>query len=84
LKSIGLIGGMIWKSTAPYYRQINETVRGRLGGLLSARVILYNVDFHEIEPCSTRATGKLREPRLLTLHERLKLPAPIRFRVEKG
>jgi aspartate racemase len=49
LKIIGLIGGMSWESTVPYYRQINETVRERLGGLHSARVILYSVDFHEIE-----------------------------------
>jgi aspartate racemase len=49
LKIIGLIGGMSWESTVPYYRQINETVKERLGGLHSARVILYSVDFHEIE-----------------------------------
>jgi len=49
LKIIGLIGGMSWESTIPYYRQLNETVRERLGGLHSARVILYSVDFHEIE-----------------------------------
>lgn len=49
MKTIGLIGGMSWESTIPYYRQINETIRERLGGLHSARVILYSVDFHEIE-----------------------------------
>jgi aspartate racemase len=49
LKTIGLIGGMSWESTIPYYRTINETIRQRLGGLHSARVILYSVDFHEIE-----------------------------------
>jgi len=49
LKTIGLIGGMSWESTVPYYRQINETVKARLGGLHSARVILYSVDFHEVE-----------------------------------
>ena len=49
MKIIGLIGGMSWESTVPYYRQINETVKERLGGLHSARVILYSVDFHEIE-----------------------------------
>ena len=46
---IGLIGGMSWESTVPYYRQINETVKERLGGLHSARIILYSVDFHDIE-----------------------------------
>lgn len=49
MKTIGLIGGMSWESTLPYYRQINETVRQRLGGLHSARIILYSVDFHDIE-----------------------------------
>jgi aspartate racemase len=46
---IGLIGGMSWESTIPYYREINETVKRRLGGLHSAKIILYSVDFHEIE-----------------------------------
>jgi aspartate racemase len=49
VKTIGLIGGMSWESTIPYYRIINETVKERLGGLHSAKVILYSVDFHEIE-----------------------------------
>ncbi|WP_068830600.1 aspartate/glutamate racemase family protein [Pseudomonas sp. BMS12] len=49
MQTIGLIGGMSWESTLPYYRQINETVRERLGGLHSARLVLYSVDFHEIE-----------------------------------
>lgn len=49
MKTIGLIGGMSWESTVPYYRTINETVRERLGGLHSARVIVFSVDFHEVE-----------------------------------
>jgi len=49
MKTIGLIGGMSWESTVPYYRQINETIRKRLGGLHSAKIILYSLDFHEIE-----------------------------------
>ena len=49
MKTIGLIGGMSWESTLPYYRRINEEVRARLGGLHSARLILYSVDFHEVE-----------------------------------
>ena len=49
LKTIGLIGGMSWESTVPYYRQINELVKQRLGGLHSARLVLYSVDFHDIE-----------------------------------
>ena len=49
MKTIGLIGGMSWESTIPYYRQINETIRERMGGLHSAKIVLYSVDFHEIE-----------------------------------
>lgn len=49
MKTIGLIGGMSWESTIPYYRQINETVKERLGGLHSAKIVLYSVDFHEVE-----------------------------------
>ncbi len=49
MKTIGLIGGMSWESTVPYYRTINRAVAGRLGGLHSAKVLLYSVDFHEIE-----------------------------------
>jgi len=49
VKTIGLIGGMSWESTVPYYRIINETVKERLGGLHSAKLVLYSVDFHEIE-----------------------------------
>lgn len=49
MKTIGLIGGMSWESTESYYRLLNETVKSRLGGLHSAKVILHSVDFAEIE-----------------------------------
>ncbi len=49
MKIIGLIGGISWESTIPYYRQINETIKERLGGLHSAKIILYSVDFHDVE-----------------------------------
>jgi len=49
MKTIGLIGGMSWESTVPYYRQINETIKSQRGGLHSARLVLVSVDFHEIE-----------------------------------
>jgi aspartate racemase len=49
VKIIGLIGGMSWESTVPYYREINQRVKERLGGLHSAKLILYSVDFHDIE-----------------------------------
>ncbi len=49
MKLIGLLGGMSWESTQTYYRLLNEAVRSRLGGLHSARILLYSVDFAEIE-----------------------------------
>ncbi|WP_313383804.1 aspartate/glutamate racemase family protein [Pantoea sp.] len=49
MKTIGLIGGMSWESTALYYRILNEEVKRALGGLHSARVVLYSLDFDEIE-----------------------------------
>ena len=48
MKTIGLLGGMSWESTIPYYRIINEAVKTRLGGLHSARIVLISVDFDEI------------------------------------
>ena len=53
MKTIGLIGGMSWESTIPYYRIINEEVKNRLGGLHSAKIILYSVEFDEIERCQS-------------------------------
>lgn len=49
MKTIGLIGGMSWESTQTYYRLINQKVRDELGGLHSAKIVLYSVDFAEIE-----------------------------------
>ena len=49
MKTIGLIGGMSWESTSLYYSAINQGVRESLGGLHSAKICLYSVDFHEIE-----------------------------------
>ena len=49
MKTLGLIGGMSWESTVPYYRLINEGVKARLGGLHSARLVLYSVDFAQVE-----------------------------------
>lgn len=49
MKTIGLIGGMSWESSQTYYRLINEGVRDALGGLHSARLVMYSVDFAEIE-----------------------------------
>jgi len=49
MKTIGLLGGMSWESTAVYYRLVNEGVKARLGGLHSAEVVLYSVDFGPVE-----------------------------------
>ncbi len=49
MKTIGLIGGMSWESTVTYYQIINETIKRELGGLHSAKILLYSVDFDEIE-----------------------------------
>ncbi|AVQ98451.1 aspartate racemase [Oceanobacillus iheyensis] len=51
MKTIGLIGGMSWESSAEYYRIINEEINKRLGGLHSAKIVLHSVDFEEIEHC---------------------------------
>lgn len=49
MKTIGLIGGMSWESSAEYYRLINEEVRNRLGGTHSAKSLMWSMDFAEIE-----------------------------------
>jgi len=49
MRTLGLLGGMSWESTLTYYRYVNERVRDQLGGLHSAKLVLYSVDFAEIE-----------------------------------
>ena len=49
MKTIGLLGGMSWESTVSYYQTINRVVGEHLGGLHSAKILLYSVDFHEVE-----------------------------------
>lgn len=62
MRTIGLIGGMSWESTVTYYQIINETVKKELGGLHSAKILLYSVDFAEIEKYqSTGEWGKSAE-----------------------
>ena len=48
MRTIGLIGGMSFESTAVYYQMINEAVRTRLGGLHSAKLVMHSVDFQEV------------------------------------
>ncbi len=56
MKTLGLIGGMSWESTVPYYSIINEEVKNALGGLSSAKIVLYSVNFEEIE--AYQSTGR--------------------------
>ncbi|MEM6284581.1 MAG: amino acid racemase, partial [Chloroflexota bacterium] len=49
MKTIGIIGGMSWESSAEYYRIINETVKARLGGYHNAQSLMFTVNFHDIE-----------------------------------
>ena len=49
MKTIGLVGGMSWESTLEYYRVINQYTKERLGGFHSAKIVLYSVDFAEVE-----------------------------------
>lgn len=53
MKTIGLVGGMSWESTVTYYQLINQFVAKKLGGLHSAQILLYSVDFEEIERCQS-------------------------------
>ncbi len=71
MRTIGMIGGMSWESTAVYYRLANELVRERLGGLHSARLLLSSVDFAEIE--QAQAEGRWEEAGRLLAHEARRL-----------
>ncbi|MBG6241126.1 MAG: aspartate/glutamate racemase family protein [Candidatus Symbiopectobacterium sp. Dall1.0] len=64
MKTLGLIGGMSWESTVPYYRLINERVQQRLGGLHSAKLILHSVDFHDIEQLQAQGAWEQAAQRL--------------------
>jgi aspartate racemase len=59
LKTIGLLGGMSWESTLTYYKLLNEGVKNSLGGFHSAKIVLYSVDFDQIE--SLQRVGKWEE-----------------------
>lgn len=74
MKTIGLIGGMSWESTVEYYRIINETVKKKLGGFHSAKIVLYSVDFAEVE--TMQHTGAWDQAALLL--------AQVAKRVEKA
>ncbi len=73
MKTIGLIGGMSWKSTISYYKILNDVIVEKLGGFHSAKCILYSVDFHEIEECQSRGewekSGELLAEAALSLEK---------------
>ncbi|MDH5615665.1 MAG: aspartate/glutamate racemase family protein [Acidimicrobiia bacterium] len=72
MQTIGLIGGMSWESTAQYYRLINEQVKERLGGLHSAKIILYSVDFAEVEDLQQRGEWKQATTLMVKAGQRVK------------
>lgn len=71
MKTIGLIGGMSWESTVTYYKIINEAVKSRLGGLHSAKILMYSVDFDEIEKCQSEGDWDKSADILASAAERL-------------
>ncbi|MCW2762216.1 MAG: aspartate/glutamate racemase family protein [Marmoricola sp.] len=73
MRTIGLIGGMSWESTAIYYRLANELVRERLGGLHSARIVMSSVDFAEVE--ELQASGQWDRAGALLVAEAARLEA---------
>jgi aspartate racemase len=68
---IGLIGGMSWESSAEYYRIVNERVRDRLGGLASARCLMWSFDFAEIEALQQSGDWDAATARMIEAAQRL-------------
>lgn len=79
MKTIGLIGGMSWESTVSYYRIINEEVKKRLGGLHSAKILLYSVEFDEIKNVRQKENGRKALEFLAMLHRVWKVLVQILF-----
>jgi aspartate racemase len=71
MKTIGLIGGMSWESTAVYYRLLNQMVRTRLGGLHSAQLLLWSFDFADIERLQDAGDWKAAGDRMVAAARRL-------------
>ena len=71
MKTIGLIGGMSWESTITYYQLLNEAAKDTLGGLHSAKILLYSVDFFEIEALMSRGDWNAAADLLGDVAERL-------------
>ena len=73
MQTIGLIGGMSWESTATYYKIINEEIKAHLGGLHSAKILLYSVDFAEIEELQAKGEWEKAGDFLADVAKRLEL-----------
>lgn len=71
IKTIGLIGGMSWESTMPYYKLINQAVQAELGGIASARIILYSFEFSELESYQRHGEWAKCQEMLLDAAEKL-------------
>jgi len=71
MKTIGLLGGMSWESSLQYYRIINEAVRARLGGLHSAQILMFSVDFAGIEAMQARGEWERAGEELAEAAQRL-------------
>lgn len=74
MKTIGLLGGMSWESTLTYYRAINEGVKQRLGGLHSAKIVLYSVDF---DPMLSSSRNRSRRISISSTAWPNKVPRPL-------
>ena len=72
MKTVGLIGGMSWESTAVYYRLMNEGVQKRLGGLHSAQILMISLDFAKIEPLQSEGRWAEAAKILIDSAKRLK------------
>lgn len=73
MKTIGIIGGMSWESSAKYYKIINETVRDRLGELHSAKIVMYSVDFYELEKLQRKGEWKKATNLIIEVARKLEL-----------
>ena len=73
MRTIGLIGGMSWESSAEYYRIINQHVRDRLGPLRSAQLLMYSVDFGPVE--QAQHAGRWDDAALKSLEQAAQCPA---------
>lgn len=73
MRTIGIIGGMSWESSAKYYKIINETVRDRLGKLHSAKVVMYSVDFYELEKLQRKGEWKKATNLIIEVARKLEL-----------